>query len=67
MLTRAYSFIINKVTRSLNIFFCNKDKRCYYFSFTIYSAFSFLRPLSELVASDDDIWKVKAEYIVKEK
>ena len=30
------SFLINKITRSLNIFFCKESKRCYYFFFTKY-------------------------------
>ena len=34
---------INKITRSLNIFFCKENKQCYHFSFTIYSAFTFQR------------------------
>ena len=45
--TRAYSFIINKITRSLNILFCKESKRCYYFSFAIYSIFAFQRSSSE--------------------
>ena len=45
--TRACSFIINKITRSLNIFFCKESKRCYYFSLTIYSIFAFQRLSSD--------------------
>ena len=41
MLTWAYSFKINKITKSLNIFFCKENKWCCYFSFTIYSVFTF--------------------------
>ena len=33
--------LTNKITRSLNIFFYQEMKRCYLFSFTIYSAFTF--------------------------
>ena len=47
MLTQAYNFIINKITRRLNIFFCKENKQCYYFPFIIYSGFTFQRPSSE--------------------
>lgn len=43
ILTRTYSFIISKITKSLDIFFCKENKRFYYFCFTIYSAFTFQR------------------------
>ena len=41
------NFVTNKITRSLNIFFCKENRQCYYFSVTIYLAFTFQRPLSE--------------------
>ena len=39
--------VTNKITRSLNIFFWKENKRCYYFSISIYSAFTFQRPSPE--------------------
>ena len=56
-----FNFIINKTARSLNIFFCKKNKRCYYLFFTIYSVFTFQRPSSEwqISSSIHTILKVK--------
>ena len=43
ILTQAYSFIINKITRSLNIF-CKENKRFKYFPFTVCLAFALQSP-----------------------
>ena len=41
-----YGFTINKITRRLNIY-CKENKLPYYFSLTIYSAWTFQRPSKE--------------------
>ena len=53
---------INQITRNLNIF-RKKKKRCYY----IFPLLYIWPSLSRGHYLDDGLWKVKAEYIVKEK
>ena len=36
--------VINKITRSLNIFFCKENKQCYYFPFTYITYITYIKP-----------------------
>ena len=73
-LTQTCSFIINKITRNLNIFLSGKQMILFflYFIFGLHFPETIIRVTDffinkEICYSDDGLWKVKAKYKVKEK